>query len=143
MNSAARSMSTAWADRPGPARRPGQNARPGLRDRPAWAGWGAGLAAGGSGEAGACCGKAATGGSVTAGSATTGQVATVGTAISDLAGSAGPGLRHPVARARPEVELPATAGDIRRTNGPQGKKSLRGDFIAAASHQAVRASSAA
>jgi hypothetical protein len=61
-------------------------------------------------------------------------VATVGTAISELASSEGPGLRYAVARAKPEVGRVATADDIRRANGPRHKRVLKGDFIAAASH---------
>ena len=63
-----------------------------------------------------------------------GAVATMGTAISGLGSSEGPGPRHPVARAGPEAGRAAAADDIRRTNGPQHKRVLRGDFIAAASH---------
>jgi hypothetical protein len=84
----------------------------------------AGLAAAGLAAAGLAAGGLATGG----------LVATVGTAISELASSEGPGLRPTVARARPEVGRAAAADDIRRANGPRRKRVLRGDFIAAASH---------
>jgi hypothetical protein len=84
----------------------------------------AGLAAGGLATAGLAAGGLATGG----------LVATVGTAISELASSEGPGLRPTVARARPEAGRAAAADDIRRANGPRRKRVLRGDFIAAASH---------
>jgi hypothetical protein len=77
----------------------------------------------------------AAGGLAAGGLATAGPVATVGTAISELASSEGPGLLRPtVARARPEVGRAAAADDIRRANGPRRKRVLRGDFIAAASH---------
>jgi hypothetical protein len=77
----------------------------------------------------------AAGGLAATGLVTTGPVATVGTAISELASSEGPGLLRPtVARARLEVGRAAAADDIRRANGPRRKRVLRGDFIAAASH---------
>jgi hypothetical protein len=71
---------------------------------------------------------------VTAELVAAGLVTTVGTAISELASSEGPGLRYTVARATPEVGRAAAAEDIRRANGPRRKRVLRGDFIAAASH---------
>jgi hypothetical protein len=75
-----------------------------------------------------------TAGLAAGGLATAGLAATVGTAISELASSEGPGLRPTVARARPEAGRAAAADDIRRANGPRRKRVLRGDFIAAASH---------
>jgi hypothetical protein len=85
--------------------------------------------------AGLAAGGLAAGGLAATGLVTTGPVATVGTAISELASSEGPGLLRPtVARARLEVGRAAAADDIRRANGPRRKRVLRGDFIAAASH---------
>jgi hypothetical protein len=94
----------------------------------------AGLAAAGLAAAGLAAAGLAAAGLAAGGLATGGLVATVGTAISELASSEGPGLRPTVARARPEVGRAAAADDIRRANGPRRKRVLRGDFIAAASH---------